>query len=109
MIMDPSMVNSPSNTISQETFGGFEKHTKGIDYKFMKKMGYDGQWLENEGQEILIPIVAQPRPKYEGLRFSEKEASISSSQTTFFKTRAMRKEAIHMEEITTKNECATIH
>jgi hypothetical protein len=109
MIMDPSMVNSPSNTISQETFGGFEKHTKGIGYKFMKKMGYDGQWIENQGQEILIPIVAQPRPKYEGLRFSEKEASISSSQTTFFKTRAMRKEAIHMEEITTKNECATIH
>jgi hypothetical protein len=65
-----NMVNSPSITLYQETFGDFEKHTRGIGSKLMRKMGYDGQGLGKEGQWILIPIVSQQRPEYESLGFS---------------------------------------
>jgi len=34
------MVNSPPNT-----FGDFEKKTRGISSKIMRKMGYDGQGI----------------------------------------------------------------
>jgi hypothetical protein len=92
------MVNSPSKTLPQETFGDFENHTRGIISKIMRKMGYDGQGIGKEGQGILIPIVSQQRPKHEGLGFSGQEANTSSTQTTFVKARGTKKEAIPMEE-----------
>jgi hypothetical protein len=72
-----SMVNSPSKTLSQETFDDFENHSRGIDSKFMKQMGYDGQGIGKEGQGIQIPIVAQWRPNHEGLGFGGQEANTS--------------------------------
>jgi hypothetical protein len=95
---EESMVNSPSKILSQETFGDFEKHTRGIGSKLMRKMGYDGQGIGKEGQGIQIPIVAQKRPKHEGLGFGGQESITSSTQTTFFKARGIIKEAIPMEE-----------
>jgi hypothetical protein len=86
---EENMVNSPSNTL-----GDFEKHTRGIGSKLMRKMGYDGQGIGKEGQGILIPIVAQQRPKHEGLGFSGQEANTSATQTTFVKARGTKKEAM---------------
>jgi hypothetical protein len=89
MTTDANMVNSPSKTL-----GDFEKHTRGIGSKLMRQMGYDGQGLGKEGQGIVIPIVAQQRPKHEGLGFSGQEANTSATQTTFVKARGIRKEAM---------------
>jgi hypothetical protein len=58
-MIEEIMVNSPSNMLSQETFGVFENHTIGIGSKIMRKMVYDGQGIGKEIQGILIPIVAQ--------------------------------------------------
>jgi len=60
-----NMVKSPFNTL-----GDFEKHARGIGSKIMSQMGYDGQWLGKECHKILIPIVAQQRPKHESLGFN---------------------------------------
>jgi hypothetical protein len=72
-MMESSLVKLPFKTLPQETFGDFEKHTRGIDSKLMRQMGYDGQGLGKEGQGILIPIVTQQRPKHEGLRLVDKK------------------------------------
>ena len=79
------MVNSPSKTLPQETFGDFEKHTRGISSKLMRQMGYDGQGIGKEIQGILISILSQQRPKHEVLGFNGQEARIGSAQTTFIK------------------------
>jgi hypothetical protein len=57
-MMRSSLVNSPFKNLPQETFGDFEKHTRGIGSKLMRKIGYDGQGLRKEGKGILIPIEA---------------------------------------------------
>jgi hypothetical protein len=58
IVIESSMVNSPSKILPQETFGDFEKHTRAISSKLMRQMGYDGQWLGKECQGIVIPIVS---------------------------------------------------
>jgi hypothetical protein len=97
-MMESSLVNSPLKTLPQETFGDFEKHTRGINTKLMRKMDYDGQGLGKECQGNSIPIVAQQRPKHEGLGFIGKEAITSATQTTFVKERGTKKEANPIEE-----------
>jgi tuftelin-interacting protein 11 len=63
------LVSSPSIEISLENIGDFEKHTKGIGSKILRKMGYDGQGLGKRSQGIISPIVATQRAKHEGLGF----------------------------------------
>jgi len=97
-----NMVNSPSNTLSQETFGDFEKNTRGIGSKIMRQMGYDDQGIVKDGQGILLPIVAQQRSKNEVLRFGGQESITILSQTTFFKARGIKKKSIPLEKKETR-------
>ena len=54
-----TLVSSPSIDISKEDFGEFEKHTKGIGSKLLRKTGYQGQRLRKRNQGTLRPIVDQ--------------------------------------------------
>jgi hypothetical protein len=66
-MIETTLVISPSLYFSHENFGEFEKHTRGIGSKILKKMGYDGKGLGNRRQGILIPIVYMPWVKHEVL------------------------------------------
>jgi hypothetical protein len=56
-MIEANLVSSPSIDTSQEHLNEFEKNTKDIISKLLKKMGYDGQGLGKRRQDILIPIV----------------------------------------------------
>ena len=58
-MMELILVNSPSKTLPQDIFNDFEKYTTGISSKFMRQMGYASEEIGNEGQGIMMPIVAQ--------------------------------------------------
>jgi tuftelin-interacting protein 11 len=70
---EATLVILPSVDTSQEQLKEFEKHTRGIGSKLLKKMGYDGKGLGKRRQGILIPIVVTPLAKHEGLGFDGKK------------------------------------
>jgi hypothetical protein len=67
-----SMVSSPSN-LSQEHFGDFDNHTRGIGSKLIKQMSCNGQELGKRSQGIINPIVAELKVKHEDLGFNGTE------------------------------------
>jgi hypothetical protein len=48
-------------------FGVFKQHTKGIDLKLMKQIGYDRGGLRANGQGIVRPIEVVEWPRYTDL------------------------------------------
>ncbi|KAJ4846798.1 hypothetical protein Tsubulata_014115 [Turnera subulata] len=53
---------------NSQSFGAFEKHTKGFGSKMMAKMGFvEGTGLGRDSQGITNPLVAVRRPKARGL------------------------------------------
>jgi hypothetical protein len=86
---ETTLVSSPSLDISQENFGEFEKHTRGIGSKLLRKMGYDGQGLGKRRQGILSPIVATLWVKHEGLGFNGRGENPMTMKTTFVKVKDM--------------------
>jgi hypothetical protein len=87
---ETTLVSSPSIDISQEKLGEFEKHTRGIGSKLLRKMGYDGQGIGKRRQGILSPIVVTPWAKHEGLGFDGRsENSITMKKTIFVKEKDM--------------------
>jgi hypothetical protein len=82
---ETTLVSSPSIDISQEKLGEFEKHTRGIGSKLLRKMGYDGQGLGKSRQGILSPIVATPWAKHEGLGFDGRSENSITMKKIFVK------------------------
>jgi hypothetical protein len=82
-MIETTLVSSSSIDISQEKLGEFEKHTRVIGSKLLRKMGYDVQGLGKRRQVILSPIVAMPRAKHEGLGFDGISENSISMKTIF--------------------------
>jgi len=61
----------------------FEKNTRGIASKFLRKMGYDGQGIGKTRQGILSSIVSTPWFKHEGLGFDYRMENPMTIMTNF--------------------------
>jgi tuftelin-interacting protein 11 len=70
-MIETTLVSSPSVYTSQDQLGEFEKHTRGIGSKLLRKMGYYGQGIGKRIQGILSPILVVPMAKHEGLGLME--------------------------------------
>jgi hypothetical protein len=69
--------NSPHS--HQVGFGAFEKHTKGVGFRILTKMGYEeGKGLGCKGQGIVNPIEVVERSQYLVLGYGEVDLGASS-------------------------------
>jgi hypothetical protein len=66
---NPSLMNDDSS------FVFFDRLTKVIGLKLLRKMGYKGECLGINGQGIIQPLEVVGRPKFAGLGYIEGECS----------------------------------
>jgi hypothetical protein len=98
-----SMVSSPLG-ILQENFVDFERNITCISSKLLREMSYDGQGIGKRSQGIIIPIVAKPRVKHEGLIFSCAKDKAMINKITFVKAKNEVYLAFSIGERATMNE-----
>nr|XP_017241174.1 PREDICTED: septin and tuftelin-interacting protein 1 homolog 1-like [Daucus carota subsp. sativus] len=78
------------------SFGGFEKHTRGIGMRLLERMGYKGGGLGRNEEGIVEPVEAKVRPKAMGLGFKNfKEVSLPKGKE--FKERKLFCDAMRTE------------
>jgi hypothetical protein len=75
MEVKDSPCSIPSLIYDDASFGVFERHTKGIGLKLLRKMGYKGGGLGIDGQGIIQQLEVEGRPRYVGLGYGEREFS----------------------------------
>jgi hypothetical protein len=79
------------------SLGEFEKHTHGIGFKLLTKMGYDGKGLGINGQGMANPIEVVEIPRYAGLGYGKGEVEECSKVVEA--RNASREESKPLQEI----------
>jgi hypothetical protein len=84
-----TLICSPSLYISQEPLDEFEKHTRGISFRILREMGYDGQGTGKRRKCTLSPIATELRDKHECLCFDGRKEKAMNNKFTFVKVKGM--------------------
>ena len=77
--------NFSSISSSDRCVGSFENHTRGIWFKFMLKMGYEGNGLGKHAQGMIDPILVKERPKKFFLGYVQSYGENSIAMKDFYK------------------------
>ena len=104
-----SLLSSYFLYFSQEHFGEFENHTRGIVFKLLIQIGYDGKGIDKRRQGILSPIVVAPRIEHEGISFNGRGENPMTMKTTFLKVKDMVELASSSEYIEATKEEGKTH
>jgi len=84
-----TLVRSPFVYISQEWLGEFENNSRGIGYKLLMQMVYDGQGIWKRKQGIVSLITIEMRFKHEGLDFNGRGENPMTMKTSYVKEKYM--------------------
>ena len=76
--------NSNLSSISSqnESFGDFQRHTRGIGSKLLMNIDYEGKGLGKHAQGMVEPIVVEQRPRYLGLGYGQNDGEFSKAKET---------------------------
>lgn len=82
--------------VKNNEFGSFERHTKGIGMKILKKWGYKGGGLGKDEKGILEPILVRKRKRRQGLHHKELDPNIDSNFVDFTENTYISQETEHI-------------
>jgi len=72
------VIHSDLSSISslERCVGFFEKHTRGVGFKLMIKMGYEGKGLGKHSQGMIEPLSVVEQPKDVGLGYEHSNGEV---------------------------------